>query len=675
MNRIIKALGIFVLFISSTSVQAQLNTMTYPDTVCIMQDVNLLSTTKNAASYYWGTCSAWLERQPKGGVIASNAPLGGPTPITLEEQNGKYYLFTVNYDAPFNLIRYDVGANLKNLPTPVDLGNFTGDIPEKCTGIDIVNDRGNWIGYAIGGIGVNTQLTRLEFGNSLTNTPIVTDLLNLSGLLISPEDIHLFKENGNWYAYTLNGLSAHLVRLDFGANLTSTPTLTDLGNPGGLSFPTGMKFVQQLGSYYGFVVNRLSSTLTRLDFGTSMLNTPAVFPLGNFGNIFKSPRYINISKDDEKFYGYVSNEATNELISLKFGSNISNVPVVSSLGNFAAFNGPRGITELIRQKDNVYGFVTNYQTNTISIVHYDSSANASVLKDTTNQIPTYYYTKPGLYNVYFVTVDSNGKENQEQHRIQVLAKPKIDLTADTMLCQGDTLFMVANGNLLSKILWDPTYNLIYRNDTTSVYVFPEEDYTYHVRMTYDYGCIVDTMVNVKVSKIKADAGPDRIVADGASTQFGGPKMSQGYQFKYLLTPNLYFENNISDVAYPNVRPVDSVQFYYVKVVNADGCVRYDTVAVNTSCGDINCPNAFNPTSPDQLNRSFGLANYQLKQLTFFRIFNRFGQMVFETTDPNRKWDGTYNGMPQDLGTYVWIAEGICLNGRKVKRNGNVLLVR
>jgi hypothetical protein len=50
-------------------------------------------------------------------------------------------------------------------------------------------------------------------------------------------------------------------------------------------------------------------------------------------------------------------------------------------------------------------------------------------------------------------------------------------------------------------------------------------------------------------------------------------------------------------------------------------------------------------------------------------------MVFETTDPNRKWDGTYNGMPQDLGTYVWIAEGICLNGRKVKRNGNVLLVR
>jgi gliding motility-associated-like protein len=675
MNRFFKALSIFIILIGQLPAQAQFNTMTYPDTVCILQDVNLKTTTKNAEKYYWGTCSAWLERQPKGRIIASNTPLNGPTPITLLQDKGKNYLFTVNYNPPYNLIRYDLGTSLSNIPTPVDLGNFNSDIPAKCTGIDIVNDRGIFTGYCIGGIGIGTQLTRLEFGNSLENTPIVTNLLNLSGILISPQDIHLFQSSGNWYGFYLNGLSGSLERLNFGLSLNNTPTINDLGNPGGLSFPTSMHIIKQLGSYYGFVVNRLSSTLTRLDFGNSLLNTPSSFNLGNFGNKFKSPRDIHISTDDQKFYGYVSNEASNELILLKFGSNISNVPTASATGNFASFNGPRGITEFIREKDNVYGFVTNYQTNTISQVHYDSSATATILKDTTSQIPTYQYTAPGLYNVYLTTTDSNGVVNEEQHRIQVLAKPKIDLSNDTLICQNDTIRLVANGPRLSKILWEPSYNLIYQNDTNTVYIFPEEDYTYHINMQYEYGCIVDTMINIKVSKIKADAGPDRVIGDGAVTTLGGPRMSEGYQFKYEWLPNLYINDNINDIAFPTVRLLDTLQFYTVKVVNLDGCVRYDTVGVNTFCGDINCPNAFNPTSSDYQNRTFGIANYQLKKLDYFRIFNRFGNMVFETTNPRAAWDGTYKGNPQELGTYVWVAEGICTNGRKVKKNGNVLLVR
>jgi hypothetical protein len=675
MNRLLKAFSTLLLMVISFAGYAQLNTMTFPDTVCIQQDVTLTSTTKNAAKYYWGTCSAWLERAPKGSIVAANAPLSGPTVMELEADKGNYHLFTVNYDAGFELIRMDFGTSLKTLPTPVNLGNFSGKIPQKCTGLDIINDRGNWFGYAIGGVGVNTELTRLEFGNSLTNVPVVTALGNLSGVMISPQDIHLFLEGGNWYAYTTNGLSGNLVRLNFGTQLTNAPILTDLGNPGGLSFPTGLKFVKQLGSNHAFVVNRLSSTLTRLDFGTSLLNTPAVYPLGNFGNKFSSPRYINIAKDDQKYYGYVSNEATNELILLKFGTNITNVPTVTSMGNFAMFNGPRGISDFVRQQDNVYGFVSNYQTQTISLVHYDSSATATILKDSSSQIPVYQYTTPGLYNVYFTTVDSNGKFNEEQHRIQVLAKPKIDLHADSLICQGDTIFMVANGQRLSKIKWAPTYNLLYQDDTTSVYVYPHEDFTYHINMQYDYGCIVDTMINIKVSKIVADAGADRLVADGALTQLGGPKLSEGNQFSYEWSPSLYLNNNVNNIPYPYTRVLDSIQFYYLKVTNTDGCVRYDTVAVNTYCGEINCPNAFNPTSNDPQNRVFGIANYQLRKLDYFRIFNRFGEMVFETTDPRATWNGLHKGVPQDLGTFVWIAEGICNNGTRVKKTGNVLLVR
>ncbi len=680
MNKLIKQycfVTVAMLCALVSKAQVPVNTLTYSDTVCVHQDVFLSSSTKDADKYYWGTCSAWLERLPKGRTITSNDELKGPTPITVKQDGDNFYMFTVNYDAGFELIRMDFGKDLSSTPLQVNLTSFGGKIPPKCTGIDIVKVDSNWIGYVIGGIGTATQLTRLEFGTSLGNVPTVTDLGNLSGLIISPQDITLHTEGGKWYGFTMNGLSGNIVRLDFGTSLLNVPIHNDRGNPGAsLSFPTSIKIMEQFGSYYAFVVNRLSSNITRLDYGTSMLNTPTVYPLGNFAGKVVFPRDINITKDDNRFYGYVSNEVDNNLVILKFGTNISNVPTAILSSNFASFQGPRHVSEFYRQKDNVYGFVTNYQTNSISQIHYDSSANATILKDSTAAIPVYQYTEPGVYNILYCTTDSKGVVTEQQHRITVLPIPKLYLSNDTLMCQGDTLFLVCNANRIDSILWDPTYNLLYgKADTTSIYVTPEEDFTYNVNVRFDYGCIIDTMVNVRVSKIVADAGADRTVGDGATTTLGGPHMSEGYQFTYLWTPDLYFENNIKNVAYPVVRLKDTLQYYTVQVTNIDGCIKSDTVAVYAFCGDVHCPNAFNPTSVDPQNRTFGIANYQLNKLDYFRVFNRFGNLVFETTDPNAKWNGYYLNVLQDLGTYIWVAEGICNNGRRVRKQGNVLLVR
>jgi gliding motility-associated-like protein len=675
MKRLINLFCIVFLVGLASQADAQINTLTFPDTTCVLQDVFLSSTDSNGAEYYWGTCSAWLQRAPKGRIVAAGAPLNGPTPVKLTKEGNNNILFTVNYDSTWTLVRCDFGSSLGNYPTLTNLGNFGYAIPKSCTGIDIVNERGNYFMFLVGGIGVNTQITRLDFGTSLMNIPTATDMGNLGGQLISPHDIHMFNEAGNWHGLFVNAFNNRLERFDFGINITSVPTLTNLGNPGGLAFPMTFRVVEQAGSKYAFVLNRLTNSLRRLDFGTSLLNVPVVFNLGTFGGIFDSPRDINFIFDDNRWFGFVTNEGTNDIVRLRFGNNITNFPNATNLGNFANFNGPRGITQLVREKDNVYGFVTNYGVHSISQIHFDSSANATILKNTNTTMPVYYYTTPGVYNVYVRIVDTNGNVNEEQHRITVLPKPRIDLTGDTLMCQGDTLFMVANGQRLSKILWEPTYNLLYQNDTNTVFVYPEEDYTYHVNMQYEYGCIIDTYINISVSKIRADAGPDRTIADGAETQLGGPYMTEGTQFKYEWTPNLYMEGNNNTVPFPNVRLLDTNQAYFLKVTNTDGCVDRDTVFVKTYCGEINCPNAFNPTGYDVQNRTFGIANYQLSKLDYFRIFNRWGELVFETNNPRLAWDGTYNGNMQSTGTYIWMAEGICENGRKVKRNGNVLLVR
>jgi len=58
-----------------------------------------------------------------------------------------------------------------------------------------------------------------------------------------------------------------------------------------------------------------------------------------------------------------------------------------------------------------------------------------------------------------------------------------------------------------------------------------------------------------------------------------------------------------------------------------------------------------------------------------RIFNRWGELVFESRDPNIGWDGTYKGEPQEMEVYDWLLNAAFKNGREIFRKGNVTLLR
>jgi gliding motility-associated-like protein len=57
------------------------------------------------------------------------------------------------------------------------------------------------------------------------------------------------------------------------------------------------------------------------------------------------------------------------------------------------------------------------------------------------------------------------------------------------------------------------------------------------------------------------------------------------------------------------------------------------------------------------------------------VFNRWGQLLFETTDPKQRWDGTFNGKKQPLETYVWLAEGDDSKGITIYKRGQTILLR
>ena len=73
------------------------------------------------------------------------------------------------------------------------------------------------------------------------------------------------------------------------------------------------------------------------------------------------------------------------------------------------------------------------------------------------------------------------------------------------------------------------------------------------------------------------------------------------------------------------------------------------------------------------NLTFNLL-FNLK-FNYLKIFNRWGQLLFNTIDANRGWDGTANGVQQPSGTYVFITEGIDFLGKSVFRKGTIVLIR
>ena len=90
--------------------------------------------------------------------------------------------------------------------------------------------------------------------------------------------------------------------------------------------------------------------------------------------------------------------------------------------------------------------------------------------------------------------------------------------------------------------------------------------------------------------------------------------------------------------------------------------------------NIYVPRAFSPNN-DGVNDLLKPILVGITTFHYFSIYNRWGNLIFTTQDPNQGWDGTFKGVPQPVETYLWIAEGIDENGRKVVQKGMTSLVR
>ncbi|WP_177230595.1 gliding motility-associated C-terminal domain-containing protein [Chitinophaga sp. CF118] len=125
-------------------------------------------------------------------------------------------------------------------------------------------------------------------------------------------------------------------------------------------------------------------------------------------------------------------------------------------------------------------------------------------------------------------------------------------------------------------------------------------------------------------------------------------------------------------------PVRKEQDFLIRLIVTDNINCRDTadhhIMAVTSCY-IDVPTAFSPNKDGMNDYLYPLNAYKAIDLNF-AVYNRVGQLVFETTDWTKKWDGTVKGNPADIGTYVWMLHYTRKDtGKKVFRKGTTVLVR
>jgi|GEM_PF-718929 len=122
---------------------------------------------------------------------------------------------------------------------------------------------------------------------------------------------------------------------------------------------------------------------------------------------------------------------------------------------------------------------------------------------------------------------------------------------------------------------------------------------------------------------------------------------------------------------------NKTQVYYVNLISPEGCVTTDTLKVlvfDSAMVDLLVPKAFSPNG-DGVNDIAFAYPAGLRQLEFFRIFDRYGRLVFETRNPALGWNGKYRNNDLPMEVYHWVARGVDFKGNTVHREGNILLIR
>lgn len=285
--------------------------------------------------------------------------------------------------------------------------------------------------------------------------------------------------------------------------------------------------------------------------------------------------------------------------------------------------------------------------------------------------PNYIYPDSGNYTVTLILTDIIGCTDtlQQIARVDHPAEPAAG--PDTIICFGDAIQLTASGG--DTIFWAPAVDIDNANSFTPI-VSPQVTTTYVANITYGV-CPFDT------AKVVVEVNPTPLLEINSTFNIlKGDSVvletATGIYDTIFWEPATWLD--CTDCPSPQSKP-DSTIIYTVTVIDSLGCINTKEVLVRVEvkCSEdqIFVGNGFTPNG-DGVNDIAYARLHGLKGLIMYRIFDRWGDLVFETNNAYEGWDGKNSkGEQLNSGVYVYIVEAECFSGQKLTKTGNVAIIK
>jgi gliding motility-associated-like protein len=280
---------------------------------------------------------------------------------------------------------------------------------------------------------------------------------------------------------------------------------------------------------------------------------------------------------------------------------------------------------------------------------------------------TYTITEPGIYHIqvqYFegCTVD-------DYIVIELHYPPLADMD-DGPFCEGDPInvyvspdnnaykYYWSSGGITEQIIADTSMN-------GGIYVLVEDTIN---------GCVATVEKTIEVKPVPK---PEEVLGEDVWLNFGETvtiDAGEGESYEWSSLPETTVSDSTSRII--TVPGANDPTLYLVQV-ELDGCFGQGEKLVNMyPLSRLGIPTAFSPNKEDDINPRLYLLGSGFAQVTF-RIFDRYGKLVFESTDPNGSegWDGTFEGRDLEMDVYTYYVKVIYQDGGVEERKGNVTLLR
>ena len=292
----------------------------------------------------------------------------------------------------------------------------------------------------------------------------------------------------------------------------------------------------------------------------------------------------------------------------------------------------------------------------------------SGLSDPNNAHP---FASPAVTTSYIVTARNSGGGCANRDTVKITAS----IIEDSLELLGKSTYCIDSDDS-SVLRVQPTDNIQWFKNNAVISGANKADFratesgTYYALLKNKDGCSVTT--EKKVIFIDKPRPGVRYPVQYAIENLPLTLQARDFGESILWNPATYLDNPA--VTTP-VFTGSKEQTYTIEITTPSGCITVDTLQVKTVKDvQIYVPSAFTPNG-DGMNDFLRPTLMGVKELRYFRVYNRWGQLVYESKSAQPGWDGNIKSLPQQTGAVVWIAEAVGVDGRIYQQKGTSVLVR